>query len=561
MTSTTTVPQLQASVAFTLEEIAADVRDRRPESIALFEELDEAQREQLATDAWSIGLRALHNAHVAAQESKLKDVGTTLLADIDRQLRAYVEQQKATLGTVLARFFDPNDGQVTQRLTAFVADQGVLARLLDKYLAPQNSVLAESLARHVGETSPLFKKLSPTDSSGLIKLLETQLRGVMEQSHDELVRALDPLADGAVARFLRSLRDELKGADEDREKQLSAALAALDANDERSLLSRLVRETNQAHQEVLAAVNPNAPGSPMALLQDSLTKLLQDQAAAQSSFAKRQDERQTFFEKEVREALARIETKRTQDQKSTRGGVEFEDAVASFVRSAVQGAPCVFDVTGATAGVGRCKKGDAVLRFTAESAFAQAAVVFEAKRDGTYTVQKALDELDAARKNRDAGAGVFVMARSHASDLFPRFARYGNNVLVVWDEQDASSDSYLHAAIMVGMALVARSRTAGDAGEIAALRDVDARIEAELARVEKMEKHAEAIRKNTDGISDELRKAQKALDLLLRKAQSTLKALNIELHDEAAERGSPIALSNGSLQAAAVALPRGDEAA
>jgi hypothetical protein len=153
------------------------------------------------------------------------------------------------------------------------------------------------------------------------------------------------------------------------------------------------------------------------------------------------------------------------------------------------------------------------------------------------------------------------MARSHASDLFPRFARYGNNVLVVWDEQDASSDSYLHAAIMVGMALVARSRTAGDAGEIAALRDVDARIEAELARVEKMEKHAEAIRKNTDGISDELRKAQKALDLLLRKAQSTLKALNIELHDEAAERGSPIALSNGSLQAAAVALPRGDEAA
>lgn len=562
MTSTTTASQLQASVAFTREEIAADVRDRRPESIALFDELEEAQREQLATDAWSIGLRALHNAHVAAQESKLKDVGTTLLADIDRQLRAYVEQQKTTLGTVLARFFDPNDGQVTQRLTAFVADQGVLARLLDKYLAPQNSVLAESLARHVGETSPIFKKLSPTDSSGLIKLLETQLRGVMEQSHDELVRALDPLAeDGAVARFLRSLRDELKGADEDREKQLSAALAALDANDEGSLLSRLVRETNQARQEVLAAVNPNAPGSPMALLQGTLTKLLQDQAAAQSSFAKRQDERQTLFEKEVREALARIETKRTQDQKSTRGGIEFEDAVASFVRAAVQGAPCVFDVTGATAGVGRCKKGDAVLRFTAESAFAQAAVVFEAKRDSTYTVQKALDELDAARKNRDAGAGVFVMARSHASDLFPRFARYGNNVLVVWDDQDASSDAYLHAAILVGMALVARSRTAGDAGDIAALRDVEARIEGELTRVEKMEKHAEAIRKNTDGISDELRKAQKALDLLLRKAQSTLKALNIELHDEAAERSSPIALPNSSLDAATVALPRGGEAA
>jgi hypothetical protein len=41
---------------------------------------------------------------------------------------------------------------------------------------------------------------------------------------------------------------------------------------------------------------------------------------------------------------------------------------------------------------------------------------------------------DAARKNRNAAAGVFVMARSHASDVFPRFARRGNNVLVVWEE-------------------------------------------------------------------------------------------------------------------------------
>ncbi|HWO13315.1 MAG TPA: hypothetical protein VNN80_27630, partial [Polyangiaceae bacterium] len=68
-------------------------------------------------------------------------------------------------------------------------------------------------------------------------VLEEQLRAVMGEGHTELVRAFDPLAeDGAVARFLRSLREEPKGADEDRQKQLSAALAALDANDEGSLL-------------------------------------------------------------------------------------------------------------------------------------------------------------------------------------------------------------------------------------------------------------------------------------------------------------------------------------
>jgi hypothetical protein len=552
-------PQLQISVVFTSEEVAADLRDRRSDTIALFEDLDEAARDRLAFDAWTIGLRALGNAHAAAQESKLKDVGASLLADIDRQLHAHVKQQQQTIGAVLARFFDPNDGQVSQRLAAFVDDHGVLARLLEKYLGPHNSVLADVLAKQVGETSPLFKKLSPTESTGLIKILEVQLRAVMGESHSELVRALDPLAeDGAVARFLKSLRDELKGADEDRQKQLSTALAALDANDEGSLLSRLVRETQLARQEVLAAVNPDAPSSPMAILKASLTKLLQEQASTQLDLAKRQEERQSNLEKELREALARIETKRTQDKKTTRGGLDFEDAVLSFVQVATQGAPCVFNVTAATAGVGRCKKGDAVLRFTAESAFAGAGVVFEAKQDGTYTAQKALDELDAARKNRDAVAGVFVMAKSHASDVFPRFARYGNNVLVTWDDQDPAADVFLHAAILLGMGLVTRTRTAGDAGDIAALRDIEARIEGEIGRLEKMEKHSDAIRKNVDGISDEIRKAQKALELLLRKAQSTLRALNVEVSDEPAEAGSPIMLPKGSFEAAVLALPCGD---
>lgn len=546
----------------TAEEVVGSIHDRRADSVALFVDLDEAQREQLALDAWSIGLRALRNAYVSAQESKLKEVGVNLLTDIDRQLRAHVEQQQTTIGAVLARFFDPSDGHVTQRLTAFVDDQGVLARLLEKYLGPQNSVLAQALARQVGETSPLFKKLSPTDSEGLVKVLEGQLRVVMGEGHAELLRALDPLAEGsAIARFLHGLREELAGASEDREKQLAAALAALDANDEESLISRLVRETNRARQDVLAAVNPDAPTSPMAMLKTSLTKLLQEQAVAQNDLAKRQEERQTLFEKEVREALARIETKRTQDLKSTRGGLDFEDAVTSFIRAATQGASCIFDVTGATAGVGRCKKGDAVLRFTEESAFANAGVVFEAKREGSYTVQKALEELDAARKNRDAAAGVFVMARSHATEVFPRFARHGNNVLVTWDDQDPATDAHLHAAILLGMGLVTRTRTVGDQGDIAALRDIESRIEDELSRLEKMEKCSAAIRKNVDGISDEIRKAQKALDVLVRKARSTLCALNVEVRDEAVEVGSPIALPNESLHNAVLTLSSDGEAA
>jgi hypothetical protein len=151
-------------------------------------------------------------------------------------------------------------------------------------------------------------------------------------------------------------------------------------------------------------------------------------------------------------------------------------------------------------------------------------------------------------------AGVFVMARSHATEGFPIFARFGSNVLVVWDETDATADPYLHAAILLGLGLATRGKTVGDQGDLVALRDIDGRIEDELRRLEKMEKHNEGIRKNSDGIADEIRKAQRQLDLLLRKAKSTLIALNIELREEDVERLSPIALHSASFAAATAAL-------
>jgi hypothetical protein len=548
--------RLTVDVATTPEEIAVRVADRRPSSLALFGELSDPEAHQLATDAWTVGLRALANAYAQAQETRFQDIGKALVEDVDRQLRAHVAAQQQTIADVLGKFFDAKDGQVTQRLAAFVDDQGVLAHLLEKYLAPQNSVLAQTLARQVGESSPLFRKLSPTDSEGLVKLLEAQLRRVMNDGHAELVRALDPLAeDGAVARFLKSLRDELKSADEDRAKQLTSALNALDANDQNSLINRLVRETNCARQAVLHAVNPDASDSPMAIMKQTLTTLLKDHSHSQAEALKQQQERQERFEKEVREALVRMESKRVQDQKSPRGGFDFQDAVVEFVTGAVRGAPCIIEATGNTAGLrNRCKKGDLVIRFTRESAFDGAGVVFEAKRDASYTAQKALEELDIARANRNASGGVFVMARSHAPDGFPNFARFGSNVLVVWDETDATADPYLHAAILLGLGLASRGKTVGDQGDLDALRDVEGRIEEELRRLEKMEKHNEGIRKNSDGIADEIRKAQRQLDLLLRKAKSTLIALGIELDEEHVERLSPIALPLSSYAVATDAL-------
>jgi hypothetical protein len=61
-------------------------------------------------------------------------------------------------------------------------------------------------------------------------------------------------------------------------------------------------------------------------------------------------------------------------------------------------------------------------------------------------------------------------------------------------------------------------------------------------------------------MTEEIRKARRALDLLLRDARSTLRALNIELQEEDVERGSPISLSSEAFERAVLAPAHNDVA-
>jgi hypothetical protein len=113
-----TSDQLVVELSTSDAEIAVQIRDKRPETVAAFRELPRNQRHELALDAWFVGLRALANTYAHANETRLDDIGKSLLDDIDRQLRAYVETQQQTISGVLSKFFDPRDGQVMQRLSA-----------------------------------------------------------------------------------------------------------------------------------------------------------------------------------------------------------------------------------------------------------------------------------------------------------------------------------------------------------------------------------------------------------------------------------------------------------
>lgn len=543
---TTTATDLVACVTTTAATVEVVLVDPRSDALAVFGELTPELGSQLAADAWVIGLRALGNARAEARECRLAEIGERLVTDVDAKLEQQFAAHEQAMAAGLARFFDPSDGSVTQRLAEFVADEGALARALDKHIGPHRSVLTETLGRLVGDASPLLRRLSPDGDDSVVKAIEDRLANAVAGSQRELARALDPACDDSpVRRFLVTLRDDLAKADKDRHVQLATALAALDANDETSLISRLFRETQQARTSLLAAINPDAPDSPMAAIRTGIEAGLARHAARQEQVAT-----------ELREAIARLETRRAQQSRAPSGGLAFEDAVAELVQQAVAEGPYVTEATGASIGaVARCKKGDVVVRFTAESAFDGAAVVFEAKRDAAYTVRTALEELDAARKNRAADVGVFVMAASHAPTGFPRFARHGHNVLVQWDESDPATDVFLRCAVYLGMGLVSRTRAAGDPGDTAAISDLAGRLEAEITRIERMEKLNEGARRANDGLADELRKSRRAVERMVADTQAVLRALHLDVVDETTEANTPIAFRDAPRDGATHSLP------
>lgn len=548
----------RAKVTRRNDAIEVALTDPRPETLRLFGSLGEDQLDAIAADAWRIGLRALGSALAQAEEARLVDAGKRLVDEVDQRVKTLLEMQQKGMVQTLEGYFDPSKGQLRQRLASITEPDGELARLLEKHVALDGSTLARTLAAQVGAESPLLKKLSVTDSEGIVQQLEKRFAETLGHHKQALALALDPQAeDGPVRRFLLDLHERLQKAGADQAKMVQEVTKALDANDEDSLLNRLNRDVQKANAQLLAAINPEDEKSPMFIVKTTLERMIRKHMESNQELLEKAQEEQQKFNTEVREAIARIEKQKQADARSTFGGFAFEDAVTTFVEEALVGGPYIVEATGNNPGLIRGSKvGDQVVRFTDESAFAGAGLVIESKRAGNYTVARALEELAEARKNRDCQAGLFVMAASSAPKGWPRFARYGPDVLLTWDDEGGTLDAYLHAGLLSGLALVSRTERRGDAGDIEALNDVDKRLVAEVDRLVKMEGFTANILRDANKIDEEIRRAKKKLDVLIRNAREVLEALDVVVRDEEAERGSPIGSYDTDYERAVEAVRR-----
>jgi hypothetical protein len=154
---------------------------------------------------------------------------------------------------------------------------------------------------------------------------------------------------------------------------------------------------------------------------------------------------------------------------------------------------------------------------------------------------------------------VLVLAQSHAQAGFGPLSRHGKDILVVWDQSDETTDAYLQASVILALALASRAHRPEDEGNIAALSDIEHRIQSELERLKRMRELASKIEKHAHELQDEVRKGAGKLDVLLTDAKLTLKALNVEPEDGEAGAAIAIALPKGSLSAGRAAVLPGAE--
>ena len=449
------------------------------------------EREQFALAALRIGVLALRSAAGQVDAASIREAGTELVSEVREVLSRRVTEMSERVASTLTQYLDPQSGALPQRLNALVRQDGELERLFRAQIGADDSLLARSLASHLGEGSPLFKLLSPTDSAGLRAQLSTTVEEALADQRKVILRefSLDQ-KDSALSRLVAEFSLDGEGSSMSRLAKMLATTSEqigknLTLDDEGSALSRLKRE-----------------------LENMVGRLARDNAE---------------FQLQMREAMARLDTRRKEEARSPRHGVEFEERLGALLADEAQRLGDLYEATGDTTGnIKNCKVGDHVIELGADSAAAHARIVWEAKEKQGSSLRAAVDEIDEARRNRQAQVGVFVFSSKTAPEGLEPLHRHGNDIMVVWNPDDAVSEVVVRAAYSLARCLAVRERRT-DRESLAAIMEIDraARaIEKQVGYLEEVRKWAETVKGHGEKIADrssrmvdELRRDVERLDI------------------------------------------------
>ena len=174
------------------------------------------ERDAFALSALRIGILALRQARGRIDTESMRNEGQRLLSDLSHELEARVKEIDTKVSASLKQYFDPNSGHFTERVERLVKKDGDLERILREQIGDgENSELARTLAKRVGERSVLMRRLDPGDAESITKSIEKSVQDTLDGQQELVLRefSLDNAA-GALSRVVSQLEKsngDLKG--------------------------------------------------------------------------------------------------------------------------------------------------------------------------------------------------------------------------------------------------------------------------------------------------------------------------------------------------------------
>ena len=475
-----------------------------------------AEMNDYALGALRIGVLALRMAAGEIDAAAIKDAGQQVIAEIKNNLTTWSTDTTRTLNDYLTKYFDPQSGAFDARIKRFLSLDGELEKTMEALIGKQSSsLLVTTLTEQLGDKSPMFRLLSPDSPGSVGSQIKTLLDAALQTQQDaiKVEFSLDK-PDSAVSRMLQQVQASMDKQTGSIDQQIASVIGEFSLDKPDSALSRLVGRVENVLKTINEQFSLDVPTS-------GLNRIMQALDA--------QDQKNVAFHADVREHLARIQAKKEAGERTTLHGIEFEAQLGELLHSMAQRYNDLFEAVGNTTGaIKLCKKGDHVTTLGSDCVAGGARIVWEAKEAGGYTLKTALDEVEEARKNRQAQIGIFVFSSKSAPGSIGKVSRHGNNLVVVWDAESPADTITIDGAYSIARALCTRQRAASDEST-AVVHDIDKSVRAvekQSQFLEDMISSAMAISNHSDKIADRARKMRDDLKKEVQKLDEAVRRLS-----------------------------------
>lgn len=490
------------------------------------------EQNRYALSALRIGVQAMRQASGLIDAASVREEGTRVVQSMKEVLSDHTQSWMSEFLGTFKNYFDPESGQLTQRIERLVKKDGDMDELLKRHVGEESSTVAQTLASHVGRSSPLFKMLSPDLANGLMASLRGVIQLALNSHREQIVKdfSLDDKS-SALSRLVSEVTDAngrlRKGLSED----VSQVREEFSMDNENGALARLVNRVESAQKainEQFSQDNEESAMSRMAKLLENVNGTVKDSLTLDDdksplSLLRRElldvighlEKSNGEFQLELRETVATLKARKKEKARSTRHGDDFQDAVGQFLEHDARNRGDVVQNTSNTTGriPPRCKKGDFVLTLGPDSAAAGGSIVVEAKQEQGHDLKSVLAEIGEARTNRGASIGVFVLSQLAAPADMEPLTRYGSDILVVWDAEDPYTDVVLHAALSLARGLVIRDSIQSDevAAELSELDDAMQRIAKDASGLSEIITWSTTVERNGNKIRSKAERLQQDL--------------------------------------------------